>query len=337
MRRFGRKGRRSDKAAPKVFDPSALLGDVKMDNKDIEIFLVKMPEQLASQFDDPSRGIVGRLRIADETKPTGTKPSETKPTESGGEIKPKKEQLSEIFIDKIVQSGKEAESISKQYQLHMLQGKETKSNIFVFSHTPAGETDDSRVEGTVSFQCQARPAMNEAFRKMNNHRSYALNKSKSKMMTLTESDRKAADLKALRPLSLIETTKEREERKRQKEQSRRHLDVPDEEWVENTKTHIFHAFEIQAYYTADDLAKTLGETTSRLRPLISDLCLYNKSAPFTGKYELKDEYKTVEQRRKKEEAIAEHQQNQQELVKKRKEERLEREKTEGPQSKKQRM
>lgn len=325
MRRFGKKGRRGDKKPVKVFDPSPLVGDVDLSNRDIKIYLVKMPQQLASQFEDPSKGVVGRLRLAENTKTEATSTNESKP-----------EALSQIFLDKVA-SSEDMDRTSKHYELHTFENQSTEPNIFVFSHDPNGETGDTRIEGTVSHQCQARPVMNKEFRLLNKHRSYAMNQNSSKMMVINESQRKTADLKALRPTALMETSKEREGRMRRKEDSLRHLDVPDGEWLEGTRAHVFKAFEIQPYYTGNELAKVLAETTARLRPIIQELCTYNSSAPFNGKYELKDEYKTVEQRKQKEERLAEYRESQAELIKKRKEERAEREKTEGPSSKKPRL
>lgn len=324
-RRFSKgKGRKAEKPVPKKFDPSKLIGDVDLKNKDVQIYLVKMPDQLAQQFEDPSSGVIGRLRIAEKS---------ADPTPSP-EDHPKSQ--SKIFVDKVVSKGgpKERQVVSTEYDVQL---QRQNPNILVFSANAEGERDDVHLEGVVSYQCQARPVMTDTYRKLNSVRTHYMNKSSSKMLVMDSTQLKAAERVSLRPSAMMATAKEREEIRRAKENSRRHLDVPDEVWRENTRLHIFKAFEIQPYYTADELATTVGETAARIRPIISEVCAYNKSGPSAGRYELKDEFKTVAQRQAKERELAEYQRAQAEATKKRKEERAEREKEDNIKNKKARL
>lgn len=324
-KRFGKgKGRKAEKPIAKKFDPSDLIGDVDLKNKDIQIYLVKMPDQLAKQFEDPSSGIVGRLRIAEQSK-TSTSNPDTPP-----------DNQSKIFIDKVVSKGgpKERQVVSTEYDVQL---QRQNPNILVFSTNAEGERDDVRLEGVVSYQCQARPVMTDTYRKLNSARTYYMNKKSSQMLVMDSTQLKAAERVSLRPSAMTVTAKEREEKRREKENSRRHLDVPDEVWRENTRLHIFKAFEIQPYYTADELATTVGETAARIRPIIGEVCTYNKSGPSAGRYELKDEFKTVAQRQAKERELAEYQRAQAEATRKRKEERAEREKEDEGKNKKARL
>lgn len=324
-KRFSKgKGRKAEKPPPKKFDPSELIGDVDLTNKDVQIYLVKMPDQLAQQFEDPSNGVVGRLRIADQSTAT---PNPENPSEK---------QQSKIFVDKVVSKGgpKERQVVSTEYDVQL---QRQNPNILIFSVNAEEKEDDARLEGFVSYQCQARPVMTDTYRKLNSARTYYMNKSSSKMLVMDSTQLKAAERVSLRPSAMMATAKEREEMRRAKENSRRHLDVPDEVWKENTRLHIFKAFEIQPYYTADELATTVGETATRIRPIIGEVCAYNKSGPSAGRYELKDEFKTVAQRQAKERELAEYQRAQAEATKKRKEERAEREKEDSSKNKKARL
>lgn len=325
-RRFGKgKNRKTEKPAVRESDSTPLIGDVDLTNKDVQIYLVKMPQQLAEHFEDPANGIVGRLRISEPSSSSNSNPEN-----------PSAGKQSKIFIDKAASKGdiKKRQAISTEFDLQL---QRKNPNILVFSTNAASERDDVRIEGVVSYQCQARPVMTDSYRKLSSARTYNSNRSTSKMLVMDKTQLKAAERISLRPSSMMATAKEREEMRRAKENSRRHLDVPDEVWRENTRLHIFKAFEIQSYYTADELATTVGETVTRIRPLISEVCAYNKSGPSSGRYELKDEFKTVAQRQAKERDLAEYQRAQVEALKKRKEERSEREKEDNPKNKKARL
>lgn len=352
-RRFGRgKGKRADRPVSKKFDPSPLIGDVDLSRKDFKLYLVKMPADLAKQFEDPSKGVVGRMRFAEQKDGKKVVPVDTKlrietnddPFQPGTQpLDNPVEKLHQtpegfIFVDKVVNPIEHgSDKMTRKYQLFL---QHSNTDIAVFSGNVEGAEDDMRIEGVVKSQYHAQPVMTDAFRRLNKHRSQAMNKKTSVILPINEGEMRRADLFALRPNSMNETMKDREERKKQKEESRRHLDVPDEKWREGTRAHIFKAFEFQPYYTADELAQTIGETTTRIRPVITEVCQYNKSGPFAARYELKDEYKTVKQREQKEQALEDHRLAQLELQKKRKEERdreREKEKGEGSQPKKPRI
>ena len=54
---------------------------------------------------------------------------------------------------------------------------------------------------------------------------------------------------------------------------------------------IFEAFQEREYWTSKDLAAKLDQAASWVREVLSDLCIYNKKAPFKNTYQLKPEYK----------------------------------------------
>lgn len=350
-RRFGKgKGKRSDKSGPKKFDPSPLIGDVDLSRKNIKLYLVKMPGSLAKQFDDPSKGVVGRLRFADlkqEKKepvpvdPTHRIEANDDPFEPGTQmLDTSVEKLHQIpdgfiFLDRGLAQSKQSQD--KLYKKYKILRHHTNTEIAVFSSNTDSVKDDTRVEGIVESNFQVSPVMTGAYR-LSNKLPSSTKSSRPGIRVMTQGEMHKADLKALRLSSMNETIKEHEERKRQKEESRRHLDIPDEKWREHVRSEIFQAFESNPYYTADQLARAIGDTTTRIRPIITEICQYNKSAPFAAHYELKDEFKTVKQREQKIRAIEEFRQAQLENQRKRKEDReREREKGDSSQSKKARL
>lgn len=329
-RSWKNKKSRSDAPPPKKLDTSDLIGNVDLTNKDVEVYLIRLPATLAQQFEDPKNGVVGRLRIpgtAASNKSPPTAPPTLPHTSPRGASPTGKASTPQLFLDRIAAGASDADKISRQYDV---QFQQKDPGILVFSSNVNGEADEVRLEGTVSFRCQARPKMGDAFRRLNHMRTLQHNSKSSEIKVISERDRKEFELHALRPTALAETVKQRETRKRQMEAARWHLDVPDEKWREFTRTAIVKAFNIQAHYAADELAKDIQEPVARIRPIIAELCTYNKSGPFSGRYELKDEFKTVAQRQQKEKEIEEYRQAQQEMLRKRKEERAEREKGDPP-------
>lgn len=312
-----------------------------------------MPNFLAEQFEDPARGIVGRLRLPPSDK-KDEQEKETTPEEN------KSKTGIRIFIDKPLPSaatnlkppskhgptalttlaplGRRANApspVTKEYELSL---QNAAPSTIVFSSNSTGDKDGVAVEGRVAYKCQARPKLDSLYQGITMARSTVANKSTRGVKRLDERERKRVERASLRPTDHGESSKQREERKRAKEIARSHLDVPDDTWREAVRVGVFKAFEDRAYYTADELARAIDERTTRIRPIIAEVCAYNKSGPFSGKYELKDEFKTESQRRQKAAELESHKQAQLELARKRKEERMERERQDGgPASKKQRL
>lgn len=305
------------------------IGGTDLSNRAIKVYLVKMPNFLAQQFANPEgieNNIIGRLRIPEEETlgPAAVTDAED------DDVAAKKE-LPRIFLDKTVKvEGAPERDVSNEYEL-MFQPDDPK--ITVFSGKPVGDNVDMRVEGQVSFQCVARPKYDATYQKMNQSRTIKAAQKSRVTLHMDDSSRKAADRVALKPTAMAETTKQREERRKTKEDAKRHLDVPDEQWREMAKVCVFKAFEGQAHYSMEQLAKDVHEPSGRLRSIINEVCTYNKSGPFSGKYELKDEFKTIAQRQQKDRELEDYELAKLDVVRKRREERAEREK-DAPPSKK---
>lgn len=331
-RKWKSKSRRKQPPEPKAPDVSDLIGDTNIANKDVQIYLVKMPKLLCSQFENPENGIIGRLRIPQQPPASQTTKHETAVSNPSQPLS--KNLNPKIFLDKLPPHKPNTPTVMSEYDLEI---QNSKASMLVFSSASEDAQPAMRLEGSVMHQCLAKPKFDATYRRVNKTRCSVANTTTRELLRMEDSDRKAAERAALKPMSMTETFKQREERKRQKEDARRHLDVPDKEWREYTRVAVFKAFEIQAHYSADQLARDVGEPTARLRSIIAEVCTYNKSGPFAGKYELKDEFKTVSQRQQKERDLEEHRLAQVELIKRRREERTEREKDQLPSLKKPRM
>lgn len=331
------KGKKSRQQAAPVKEPdtSAPIGDTDITHKDVSIYLVKMPNFLAECFEpkDPSKQneTVARLRIPRFNPSAGSS---------------KETSTARIFLDKVPESFSEksrevqlngaASNVSTEFVLDIIKDGED-PRVMVFSCNRTGDNVDMRMEGKVSFQCTARPKLDRTYRDMNKRRTMLSMQRTREMMRMDDSARKAVDREAIQLMSMTETAKQREERKQKKEDSRRHLDVPDEKWREIARVAVFKAFEIKSHYSAEELARVVEEPVTRLRSVITEVCAYNKSGPFAGRYELKDEFKTVSQRKQKERDLEDYRLEQVEIARKRREERSERERAEGPPSKRARQ
>eukprot|EP00871_Galdieria_phlegrea_P002719 jgi/Galph1/3448/GphlegSOOS_G2075.1 len=103
----------------------------------------------------------------------------------------------------------------------------------------------------------------------------------------------------LRPVRTLRLTEEAEERKRRKVESRRVIDAGDTDWKERSMLRLFQLFERKSYWTLRELNNELQLPGSRLKSIMNEICHCHRSGPFKGQYELKDEFKTKQQRDEK--------------------------------------
>lgn len=313
---------------PEEPDTSSAIGFTDAANAATQVYLVKMPNFLMEKFSKPvapgeTPPVVGRLRIPNEDS-YNYNPNRELPE---GEAPPPKANCPRIFIDT---HGHPPESFEMHFQ-------EKAPKIYVFSETGSAEDPALRVEGQVSYICTTQPTLDRRYRSINRERTRRAETKTRGTLFMDDSERRRADNKALKPDAMVETARQREERKKIKENARKHLDVPNEQWRELAKVAVFKAFEGTAHYAAEQLAKDVDEPLARLRSIINEVCTYNKSGPFSGKYELKDEFKTVKQRMQKEREVEEYRAMQIENAKRRAEERAERERQEGRPNKRSKM
>lgn len=288
-------------------------GEVDLERQGTRAYLVKMPAFLLKEFESrpgkPGESAIGRLRIPDmdSLKPTPMSAMQD------GEVE--QEPRAQIMIDHPVDP--KAEN-PRKYELHF---PDEEAELYLMSWKPKGDDPSMRVEGRVVHQCDARPQLDDSYRRINKKRGEDAAQSGRETVFMDEGERIDAQNRAIRVTAEGESATVREERQKKKESSRRHLGVPDAEWKEAIKVALFRRFESKLHYSADELSRDLDEPVSRLRPIINEICVYNKSAPFAGKYELKDEFKTLAQRQQKERELEDHHMAMMEDVKRRREER----------------
>lgn len=294
-------------------------GEVNLAAHGVRSYMVKMPEFLAEEFENderPSGSVVGRLRIPG---PDSMAPNPN-PDDEGADDS----NAPRIFVDNPVNTKREK---PREFTLSF---PDTPADIVLMSWKSQGDDPDMRVEGRIAYQCDARFPMDETYRQINRRRLAAAIDSFRPTAHMDEGGRIDAENKAVRVTALAETKKEKEERNKKAQKARKHLDVPGEEYREAIKTAVFRAFEGRLHYGAEELAKDIDEPLQTLRRTLNEICTYNHAGPFSGKYELKDEFKTVAQREQKLQEVEEARLATIEDVKRRREERAqnEREKAE---------
>lgn len=164
--------------------------------------------------------------------------------------------------------------------------------------SPFHPTGDCAVAGTVRITAVVKPAQGSRHETLARARVAAAAARSRTALTMDEGVRRAADVVALRPVSLGETAAARDERKRRAEVNRRTVgDEPTGAWKARARAGTFAAFERQEYWSMAELADELDLPLVRVKAAVSGLVDYVKRGTNVAKYQLKDQYLTEAQRK----------------------------------------
>uniref|UniRef100_A0A7S0ZJL6 TFIIF beta subunit HTH domain-containing protein n=1 Tax=Timspurckia oligopyrenoides TaxID=708627 RepID=A0A7S0ZJL6_9RHOD len=196
---------------------------------------------------------------------------------------------------------KERPRIPQEYEVKFLPEA---PRTLLFSEEPADDKGRMRVEGRVSYHCVAQPVLDEAYLAVNQQRYERASKRNREVALMDDRTLRTAQVDELRPLINVESVREREEKRRRAELMKRGSDAPmDAKWKDTTVAKLFGLFERKPYWGIKALLDETNESMQRIKPLITELCVYNKRGPYAQFYELKDEYKTKRQRDEKDEDV----------------------------------
>ncbi|GAB0491310.1 hypothetical protein MMPV_002562 [Pyropia vietnamensis] len=172
------------------------------------------------------------------------------------------------------------------------------ASMVLTSPSPFHPTGDCAVAGTVRITAVVKPAQGSRHEMLARARVAAAAARSRTALTMDEGVRRAADVVALRPVSLGETAAAREERKRRAEVNRRTVgDEPSGAWKARARSGTFAAFERQEYWSMAELADELDLPLVRVKAAVSGLVEYVKRGSNVAKYQLKDQYLTEAQRK----------------------------------------
>ncbi|KAJ8909041.1 hypothetical protein NDN08_005739 [Rhodosorus marinus] len=246
-------------------------GEVDFSSYGRGLYLVKVPARV---IDALKKGDEGKLRL---------------PTAADEETG--------IAKGELLLGGDAAEHPTSKFEVQI---KPEAQDVIVFSSDRKDDDGKVRIEGKVSHQCVARPVIDSKFRSRlkQNVKSKAAAPQR-KMQILNDEEYRKAEHRVVK----IKTAQEIRELKYQREQKRRYVDLPEAQWKERTTTRLFQLFEKRSHWSLTEIADALDEPQQRLKALLGEACVYNKSGPHRNMYELRDEFKTVEQRKQKEDEI----------------------------------
>eukprot|EP00184_Porphyridium_aerugineum_P001937 CAMPEP_0184701586 /NCGR_PEP_ID=MMETSP0313-20130426/20545_1 /TAXON_ID=2792 /ORGANISM="Porphyridium aerugineum, Strain SAG 1380-2" /LENGTH=381 /DNA_ID=CAMNT_0027161695 /DNA_START=58 /DNA_END=1203 /DNA_ORIENTATION=- len=259
---------------------------------------LRLPIQMDDDVENTTKGLVTLTDSRTMQANGASKRSDGKPPVSGGSSSNLNK--SSTLGDAAGGSGNsQLPKIPTQYDLRFL--PEAPSTL-IFSEDPADDHGVMRCEGRVAYHCVAQPHVNEAYLEINRARFENANKRGREVAFLDDKALRDAQVDELRPLAFLGVTpKDKEEKRRKQELLKRVSDTPmDDKWRDNTITKLFGLFERHSYWSLRSLLDETNESAQRLKPLVSELCVYNKRGPYMSMYELKDEFKTTQQRTDKE-------------------------------------
>ncbi|GJQ15792.1 hypothetical protein GpartN1_g7583.t1 [Galdieria partita] len=168
-------------------------------------------------------------------------------------------------------------------------------SMIVFSQLRDDETGKVKVEGTVERQGFVQTSLSVDY-KLKQRKLQEQLKPNRVTNFLEEESLLYVHEDGLRPGPHWKGTKTFEERKRRNVDDRRVVETGNNEWKEKCLLKLFQLFERKPRWSIRELNNEIQIPTSRLKTIVNEVCLIHRSGPLRGQYELKDEYKTKQQR-----------------------------------------
>ncbi|KAL1931004.1 hypothetical protein VTP01DRAFT_10141 [Rhizomucor pusillus] len=258
-------------------DPGSLDGviddedeDLKLDNADTKVWLVKLPAFLAERWNqiDEDDVDLGYIRIYNETPPGHTSP-----------------------ISLILPAA--ADGMPQEYSIHIPEG--TVQNKFVLHE---GADGTRSVTGTVHHECTATPVSThfDSYRGIMRKRVNEAETPQRTVQMLGE-DNQPMLLPGASSSGFADFIPSKRARTDNKEKATR---MPKNELMDI----LFAAFERYPYWSFKGLIEQTKQPSQYLKEVLSEICILNKRGPYTGNYQLKPEFKsrlsTAEQRQQEE-------------------------------------
>eukprot|EP00188_Purpureofilum_apyrenoidigerum_P000882 Plantae.Rhodophyta-Purpureofilum_apyrenoidigerum.ctg14424.p1 GENE.Plantae.Rhodophyta-Purpureofilum_apyrenoidigerum.ctg14424~~Plantae.Rhodophyta-Purpureofilum_apyrenoidigerum.ctg14424.p1 ORF type:complete len:318 (+),score=69.17 Plantae.Rhodophyta-Purpureofilum_apyrenoidigerum.ctg14424:29-955(+) len=239
-------------------------GEVNLDNYERGMYLVKMPKRLLKSLEE---GTPCKLRLP------------TAGADESGNV------TGEMFLESVLNPG-------GRPQFEMQITPET-SDTIVFSSDDTDDQGKVQLEGRVSHHCVVRPVIDHKYREMvrHHHREAAQAQKRRTVKLQNDELRKMERGDFTMPVAIS-----RGELKLRKEEKRKIVDKPEQQWRRDTMEKLFLLFEKRSHWSLTEISDALNEPQQRLKDLLSEACNYNRGGPHRNMYELKDEYKTSEQR-----------------------------------------
>ncbi|CDS10000.1 hypothetical protein LRAMOSA02677 [Lichtheimia ramosa] len=233
--------------------------DLKLDDADTKVWLVKVPKFLAQKWKEVDQDDVnlGSVRIYDQPPPGRSS-----------------------RISLILPEG-EATNIPKEYLIHIPPAEAT--NKFVFTE---GENGSKTISGTVHHECTATPTHVDSYRGIMRKRVMEAETPQRSVQEIGKSNQPMfvpGAGSALANTGFSDFTPSKRQKADNKEKATR---MPRNELMDV----LFVAFDRYPYWSFKGLLEHIRQPSQYLKEVLNDICILNKRGPYAGNYQLKPEY-----------------------------------------------
>lgn len=284
-----------------------LLKNINLTNIKQEIFVVTIPDEILQILSANPGAEIGTMELysTQQELPSGEQQLghfTTKPCLPENDYDEMRKKLGngQCFLDsggrvlgkRFLTSENGRESSQKKFNLVL----KPLTQAMVFSNSSDPLIDDTRMEGYISRNLISRnvegsSAVMQAALKVNPI------KPKAKLTRMTRKEELEAEKRKLNMTQAIFKNTAHEQKEKEETKSKGGHRGP--EWLEETKSFLFKFFEISPFYTGNQLAELMNENKLHLRPILREIANFHKSGTHAGKYEVKAEFMTIEQRKRK--------------------------------------
>ncbi|EME26769.1 hypothetical protein Gasu2_14250 [Galdieria sulphuraria] len=211
-----------------------------------------------------------------------------------------KNNISKSYLLLSKHGNKEGEKLVVAVEAGRMEEKQLKfiperPSMIVFSQLRDDETGQVKLEGTVERQGFVQTSLSGDY-KLKQRKLQEQLKPNRVTNFLDEESLLYAHEDGLKPGQHWKATQAFEERKRKNVDDRRVVEAGNSEWKENCLLKLFQLFERKPRWSIRELNNEIQIPTSRLKTVVNEVCQIHRSGPLRGQYELKDEYKTKQQR-----------------------------------------
>ncbi|KAI8978392.1 transcription initiation factor IIF, beta subunit-domain-containing protein [Pilobolus umbonatus] len=234
--------------------------DLKLDDAETRVWLVKVPKFLASKWKNiDQEGVnLGKIRIYERRDPQ--KPHE----------------ISLILPEN------ETSDIPKEYAISVLSAEV--HNRFVFTENPDG---GKRISGTVHHECAATPTQSSRYRNIMRERVLEAGTPQRTVQILGQDNQPVFVPGASSHMpnsSFSDFVTSKKHKPDNKEKATR---LPRNELMDL----LFAAFDKYPYWSFKGIVEHTKQPNQYLKEILSEICILNKRGPYAGNYQLKPEYK----------------------------------------------
>ncbi|KAI8877642.1 transcription initiation factor IIF, beta subunit [Backusella circina FSU 941] len=234
--------------------------DLKLDDLETKVWLVKIPKFLADKWNniDQENVNLGSVRIYSQQPPNRSS-----------------------AISLILPDGEATESVPGEYNISILPGEV--QNKFVFAED---SNSGKSLNGTVHHECSATPVQLRSYRNIMKKRVREASTPQRTVQVLGHNNQPVfvPGASSNMPNSSFSDFISPKKQKTDKEKATR---MPRNELMDM----LFAAFDKYPYWSFKGIAEHTKQPSQYLKEILGEICILNRRGPYTGNYQLKSEFK----------------------------------------------